>query len=160
MDKYNLYLSEEGKEPAAVQLTKDGSEDYSFVVGQRFGIDRQRGEAPRGEAPRQRSAWSPDSKHFYTIRQDSRGVKELFVINSLASPRPTLEKYKYPMPGEEAIRKGELYIGSRERRRWPPAGRSGGTSRTATCTGARRPASCASSGRIGCSATSNCAPWT
>ena len=31
-----------------------------------------------------------------------------------APPRPTLEKYKYPMPGEEAIRKGELHVGSRE----------------------------------------------
>jgi hypothetical protein len=32
---------------------------------------------------------------------DSRKVKELWVINSLANPRPTLETYKYEMPGEK-----------------------------------------------------------
>ena len=107
VDKFNLFLTEVGKEKKVVQLTKDGGEDYSFVVGQVFG--RTRG-APDGE----RSVWSKDSKYFYALRQDVRGVKELFVINSLASPRPTLEKYKYPMPGEEAVRKGELHVGSRE----------------------------------------------
>ena len=44
--------------------------------------------------------WSPDSRHFVTIISDNRQVKELWVINSLASPRPTLETYKYQMPGE------------------------------------------------------------
>ena len=31
--KYNLYLAEEGKEDKAVQLTKDGAEEYSFAGG-------------------------------------------------------------------------------------------------------------------------------
>src|SRR5581483_6169807 len=45
--------------------------------------------------------WSPDSKHFAMRRIDSRKVKDLWVINSLANPRPTLETYKYEMPGEK-----------------------------------------------------------
>jgi dipeptidyl aminopeptidase/acylaminoacyl peptidase len=52
--------------------------------------------------------WSSDSKAFYVTRADSRGVKELFLVDSLATPRPKLEQYKYPMPAEEAIRKPEL----------------------------------------------------
>src|SRR5262249_13793501 len=115
---HNLFLGEVGKDKEAVQLTKDGGEDYSVSVATAFGGGLGRGRGFRGPPgpgvlPRA-TPWSKDSQHFYATRQDSRGVKELFVINSLASPRPTLEKYKYPMPGEEAIRKGELHVGSRE----------------------------------------------
>ena len=56
------------------------------------------------------AVWSSDSKAFYLTRSDGRGVKELFVINSLAEPRPTLEKYKYPMPGEQETRRTELHV--------------------------------------------------
>src|SRR5205807_800020 len=73
-----------------------------------------RGRGAPGGAAQPRSAWSHDSKHFYAFRQDSRGVKDLYVIDSLATPRPKLEQYKYSMPGEEAIRKTELHVGSRE----------------------------------------------
>jgi dipeptidyl aminopeptidase/acylaminoacyl peptidase len=34
-------------------------------------------------------------------RTDNRKVKDLWVINSIADPRPTLETYKYWMPGEK-----------------------------------------------------------
>ena len=61
----------------------------------------------------QRSNWAKDSNHFYAVRLDARGIKELFVIDSLANPRPRLEQYKYPMPGEDGVRKSELYIGTR-----------------------------------------------
>ena len=44
--------------------------------------------------------WSPDSKHFATVKYDMSDIKELWVINSLSNPRPTLETYKYQMPGE------------------------------------------------------------
>ena len=45
--------------------------------------------------------WSPDSKRFIITKTDMRKVKELWVINAMASPRPTLETYKYQMPGEK-----------------------------------------------------------
>ena len=45
--------------------------------------------------------WSPDSKRFAMVRNDNRKVKDLWVINSVAEPRPTLETYKYHMPGEK-----------------------------------------------------------
>jgi dipeptidyl aminopeptidase/acylaminoacyl peptidase len=37
-------------------------------------------------------------------------VKDLFLVDSIANPRPALEKYAYPMPGEEKVRKQELYV--------------------------------------------------
>ena len=45
--------------------------------------------------------WSPDSRYFAVTVEDERAVKDLWVINSMASPRPTLETYKYQMPGEK-----------------------------------------------------------
>jgi dipeptidyl aminopeptidase/acylaminoacyl peptidase len=95
--KHNLYLAQADKEKEAVQLTKDGVEDYSF------------GGTNSDTKARPIVSWSPDSKAFYVRRQDSRNVKELYLVSSLALPRPTLEKYKYPMPGEEAIRRAEVY---------------------------------------------------
>ena len=44
--------------------------------------------------------WSPDSKYFAVEKYDMSKVKELWVINSVAQPRPTLQTYKYQMPGE------------------------------------------------------------
>jgi dipeptidyl-peptidase-4 len=111
---HNLYISEPGKDP--VPLTKDGIEDHAYSIpstgfGTGGGTGRTTVPLPEGfELP---SPWAKDSDRFYAYRQDTRGVKELYVINSLASPRPTLEKYKYAMPGEDAIRRSELMIGSR-----------------------------------------------
>jgi dipeptidyl aminopeptidase/acylaminoacyl peptidase len=106
----NLFLADVDKEKEAAQLTKDGGEDYSFMLAGGFGQGRmRRGGGMQPPA----SPWSKDGKFFYATRSDGRGVKELFVIDSLASPRPTLEKYKYPMPGEDTIRKTELHVGSR-----------------------------------------------
>ena len=96
--RYNLYLAQADKEKEAVQLTKDGVEDYSFGAGN------------TDTKARPQVTWAPDSKAFYVRRQDARNVKELYLVSSLAMPRPTLEKYKYPMPGEEAVRRSELFV--------------------------------------------------
>lgn len=53
--------------------------------------------------------WSPDSRHFAAMKYDMRPVKELWVINSLSNPRPTLETYRYQMPGEPGP-KEYLYV--------------------------------------------------
>jgi len=85
-------------------LTTDGVEYYSYhgVGGQGGGgetnVDKEKNKDKRKPAF---VLWSPDSKHFAMTRADSRKVKDLWVINSLANPRPTLETYKYEMPGEK-----------------------------------------------------------
>ena len=54
--------------------------------------------------------WSPDSKRFIITKTDMRKVKELWVINAMASPRPTLETYKYQMPGEKEAPEEHLLL--------------------------------------------------
>ncbi|HJZ92790.1 MAG TPA: DPP IV N-terminal domain-containing protein [Gemmataceae bacterium] len=115
VQKHNLYLADEGKEDAATQLTTDGDEDYSFSsFGFRLGMTRttdgKDGKMPPADRKtRPNVTWSTDSKSFFVTRTDSRGMKELYLVNALAEPRPTLEKYKYPMPGEESAAKSELF---------------------------------------------------
>ena len=50
--------------------------------------------------------WSPDSKAFVVTRMDQRKVKQLFLVNNTANPRPELMAYNYAMPGERtSVRK-------------------------------------------------------
>ena len=43
--------------------------------------------------------WSPDSKHFATVRSNTEMLEDFWVINILKK-RPELFSYKYQMPGE------------------------------------------------------------
>jgi dipeptidyl-peptidase 4 len=58
---------------------------------------------------RARVIWSRDSKAFAVVRQDERRVKDLYLIDNLAQPRPTLMEYPYAMPGETDVAQEELY---------------------------------------------------
>ncbi len=105
---HNLYFVEikDDKEQPPVPLTKDGEKDYSF--GSRDG----RGATPPPSGEQRVKAnvtWSKDSKRFFVQRSDSRKVKELFLVNSLSEPRPTLLTYKYDMPGDAEVSQTELY---------------------------------------------------
>jgi dipeptidyl aminopeptidase/acylaminoacyl peptidase len=53
--------------------------------------------------------WSQDSKRFALIRRDERKVNDLWVIHALTNPRPTLETYRYAMPGEQNIAQQEMH---------------------------------------------------
>lgn len=114
--KYNLYLADEGQEEKAAPLTKDGVEDYTFGggfggggLGKGTGTGTGKATPDTERKTRPGATWAADSKSFYLTRTDSRGVKDLYLVDSIAAPRPKLEQYKYPMPGEDAIRKTELY---------------------------------------------------
>jgi dipeptidyl aminopeptidase/acylaminoacyl peptidase len=54
--------------------------------------------------------WSRDSKRFAVVRRDERKVADLFVINALSNPRPTLETYRYAMPGEANVAQPQIEI--------------------------------------------------
>ncbi|MBM3997217.1 MAG: S9 family peptidase [Planctomycetes bacterium] len=128
---HNLFIAEAGKEEQAKQLTKDGAEDYTFVVtfggfgGQQFqkkdDKDKEKTTEGKSSTPdkekksRAPVTWSKDSKAFYVVRRDTRGIKDLYLVNSLSEPRPTLMKYPYPMPGEDNVRKSELYVFNRDK---------------------------------------------
>jgi len=90
-------------------ITNDGVEYYSYHQ-RSFGetnVDKEKNKNERKLVP---VIWSPDSKHFVLIRIDDRKVKDLWVINSIAEPRPTLETYKYWMPGEKDAPIDELWL--------------------------------------------------
>jgi len=54
--------------------------------------------------------WSRDAKRFAVVRRDERKVADLFVINALSAPRPTLETYRYAMPGEANIPQPQIEV--------------------------------------------------
>jgi len=92
------------------QLTTDGEEYYSYHDRAGRGetnVDKEKNKDKRKPA---RIIWSHDSKKFAMVRSDDRKVKDLWVINSIADPRPTLETYKYHMPGEKEAPQLEILI--------------------------------------------------
>ena len=100
---HNLYIrgnKVKGIDTTEIQLTTDGEKYYSFA---RDSEDDRKDEAETN------AHWFKDSKHIYVVREDSRKLKDMFVINSLTK-RPTLEKYRYEMPGEKDLCQYELWI--------------------------------------------------
>lgn len=90
-----------------VQLTTDGTPDFGYGIP--YSI-LNTDTLCNGKRRKAWGYWSPDSRHFVTIVSDNRKVKPLWVINSIASPRPTLETYKYQMPGEMDAPEEHLYV--------------------------------------------------
>jgi len=80
------------------QITTDGEEYYGYArrlteeekPPYRFS---EKNKTPR--VPTIRVNWSKDSKKISVVKIDQRKVADLWVINSLANPRPKLETYKY-----------------------------------------------------------------
>ena len=100
MDKENLAkAAKDDKDSTLVEhrLTADGVREFGW------GGDNYKGDQETDTTRRVRAqsvVWSPDGKHFVAVKTDMRPVKELWVINALSKPRPTLETYKYQLPGE------------------------------------------------------------
>lgn len=101
------------------QLTTDGVEHYSYARNlseeekRRFRVGRSTDERDKKIGPRVPAItiyWSQDSKKFAASRNDARKVGDLWVINALANPRPTLETYKYGMPGEANQPQAEIAV--------------------------------------------------
>jgi dipeptidyl aminopeptidase/acylaminoacyl peptidase len=89
-------------------MTFDGSEDFSYGGGRNeTNLEKEKNKDKRKSAF---VYWSPDSKYFALIRTDNRKVKDLWVINNSADPRPTLETYKYQMPGEKETPIRHIYL--------------------------------------------------
>ena len=113
-----------------VQLTKDGEEndDYARSAqqlqqeqeqlqqqqqdeggGQQQTEDQTTGDNNKNaRVPPIQIIWSKDSKKIAFSRRDQRKVADLWVIDSLAQPRPKLETYRYAMPGEANVTQYEI----------------------------------------------------
>jgi dipeptidyl-peptidase 4 len=119
--EHDLYLVEVAQGDT-VRLTQDGARWYSFGARdttqqqqQRQDDDEEQGDREqqsRSRDPRVRAniTWSPDSRAFFVVRNDSRHVGDLFLVNSLTEPRPSLLTYKYAMPGEDSVARSELLV--------------------------------------------------
>jgi len=141
MDMENLKKAmQDPRDPSIVEtrLTQDGEEYYSYgrhlTEEDKDGLrknqkkedkaaekkEEQKKEVKDTFEPRISPAgvmWSQDSLRFTVERMDSRKVKDLWVIDSLAQPRPKLTPYRYSMPGED-IPLEELWVfevGSKQR---------------------------------------------
>ena len=110
MDKANfLKAVKDLKDTTLVEnaITKDGVADYEYGWGDR-GDDNVEVEKKKNDRKRAPVLWSADSKQFILTRTDQRKVKDLWVIHNTRDPRPTLETYKYAMPGEKEQPQSDL----------------------------------------------------
>ncbi len=111
MDSVNYHKALQNEEDSTIiehQLTTDGVEDYAYGDSyNETNVEREKNKNKRKPAY---IYWSPDSRHFAMVRTDQRMVKDLWVINHIADPRPTLETYKYQMPGEKEAPEDELLL--------------------------------------------------
>jgi dipeptidyl aminopeptidase/acylaminoacyl peptidase len=74
------------------QLTTDGIKDFAYATND---AGWTRSDTPV-------FVWSPDSKALATFRHDSRGVGEMYFVNTTVG-HPTLTALKYPLPGDDKI---------------------------------------------------------
>jgi dipeptidyl-peptidase 4 len=100
---HNLFLMKaKDKDSVEIQLTTDGERYYSYA--------RNSEDTTKNKKVRANVDWFKNCKKLYVERQDERKVKDLFVIDVLAQPRPKLETYRYSMPGEQFVPQTELAI--------------------------------------------------
>ena len=99
------------------QITTDGEEHFGYE--RRLSDDDRKALRKDSKDDKNKAGervpsivinWSKDSKKFAVVRRDEKKVNDLWVINSLSSPRPTLETYRYAMPGEPDIAQPQIEI--------------------------------------------------
>ena len=74
------------------QLTNDGIENFGYATNNAGWV--------RGKKPVVK--WSPDSKKLTTFKHDGRNVGEMGIV-STAVGHPTIDVWKYPLPGDKNI---------------------------------------------------------
>lgn len=74
------------------QLTTDGVEHFGYATNNAGWV--------RGDQPV--LLWSPDSRKIATFQHDGRAVGEMYLVNTEVG-HPTLDAWKYPLPGDSAI---------------------------------------------------------
>jgi len=114
MDKVNYDKAVKDEKDSTIvehQVTTDGIQYYAWGGDQ---YSTTTGDEKEDEELKKRKpvwlSWSPDGKYFALTRKDNRHLSALWVINNVSAKRPTLETYKYLMPGETDSTEIELYI--------------------------------------------------
>ncbi len=101
---HNLFLID-AKDPQRkeYQLTSDGQPYYSFN-------SFNEADTSQDKISLAFVTWFPDSRHFFARRTDRRKVRDLWLLEPLSQPRPTLRTFKYAMAGDENIDQDELFV--------------------------------------------------
>ncbi len=114
MDKENFAKAiKDDKDSTIVehQFTTDGVQHYAWGGDQystTTGGDKDDDETKKRQPVR--LLWSPNGQHFVLTRKDNRHLSPLWVINNVGLQRPTLETYKYLMPGETDSTEVDMYL--------------------------------------------------
>lgn len=94
------------------QITNDGVQYYSWG-DEPFSTSTKSKKAEEQDRKTRKYAsllWSPNGKYFSITKKDNRKINDLWVIHSTNNKRPTLETFKYQMPGEIDSSETELFI--------------------------------------------------
>ncbi len=116
MDRENYLKAQKNDKDSTIvehQFTTDGVQYYAWGGDQSNTTTGGDAKAEKEALEQRRRApviWSPDGKYFLVSRKDSRHLSPLWVINNVGGKRPTLETYKYQMPGEADSTEQELYL--------------------------------------------------
>jgi dipeptidyl-peptidase-4 len=120
MDAANYAKAQKTPGDASVvetQITTDGEAHFGYARRlndeDRKALKKDQKDDKHKMGPRVPSiviTWSKDSRKFAVVRRDERKVGDLWVIDSLANPRPTLETYRYAMPGEASIAHPQIEV--------------------------------------------------
>ena len=116
MDAANYLKATEKEDDTTIvetQITTDGEDNFGYARRLNEEEKKQYKFSDKNKTPRVPAVtayWSKDSRKFSAIRADNRKVSDLWVINSLANPRPVLETYRYAMPGETNVTQNVLEV--------------------------------------------------
>jgi len=77
---------------AETQLTSDGIEDFGYATNNAGWVHSDNPVV----------TWSPDGQRLATFQHDGRGVREMVLAGTNAGA-PTLERWKYPLPGDSVV---------------------------------------------------------
>lgn len=112
MDAENYKKAQKNEKDSTIvehQLTTNGVKDFCYGTDS-YGKTNTEKEKEKDDRKESYVVFSPDSKKFAVVRADERKVKDLWVLNSVAKGRPTLETYKYHMAGEKEAPQYEMEI--------------------------------------------------
>ena len=77
---------------AETALTTDGVKDFGYATD----------NAGWTRSERPIVVWSPDSSKIATFQQDQRNVGEMYLVDTRVG-HPTLQAWKYPLPGDKIV---------------------------------------------------------
>ncbi len=115
MDYSNYLKAQKDEKDSTIvehQITTDGVQYYAWG-GDEYSVTTGDKKSEDEEKKKRKPVWinwSPNGKYFTLTRKDNREYSALWVINNVAAKRPTLETYKYLMPGETDSTEVELYL--------------------------------------------------